>query len=113
VITLKWARVVKVIVEDRARNVEALFVVIFDGVAFMAVDIGALAQQERELRIRRYVWHMNRPRRLEEDVIYREAGKDVVGYVFEFAIQQALETGDIVYGEVGSNARDLFNCRHG
>lgn len=99
--------------EDRARDVEALFVVIFDGVAFMAVDVGALAQQERELKIGRYVGYVDCSHCLSKDVVHREAGKDVVGYMPELAIQQALEAGSVAYRDVGGHARDIFNRRHG
>ena len=77
----------EVVEKDGARDIEALFVVIFDGIAFVAVDVAPLAQQEGELKIGGYVGYVDCSHCFSKDVVHREPGKDVVGYVPELAIQ--------------------------
>lgn len=111
--TLELLGFIQVVEEDSSGHLECLFALIFDRAHVVVVDDRAVAQEEGELDIWRYGWYMQRLRCLLQDVIDRKSGQVMFRYIMEFAVKKAFEVSEVIYGEIGSHARDRGHIHHG
>jgi hypothetical protein len=65
--------------------------VIFDRASTVAVDVGAIAEEEWQLQISWYTSMLERLRSLKNDIIDRQCRQNMIWYVSELASQKALE----------------------
>jgi hypothetical protein len=93
--------------------VMSMLFLVFDRPTEVAIDQGAIAEEEGQLDVGRYAGNVSDSRRLVEYVTGCNGGYDVKWYVPEFALEEALECQGVIHDSGAGRTRWLWERVHG